>query len=103
MDLSLVLRLGKKPPMTKQKRWQIKQKSKGLCMFCNEPIYKAGKCEYHHEWYFLETDRCRRCGLKLNPDDVQAKKKNICQNCREPRTRGKKWYSLRKDYLRVTI
>lgn len=35
--------------MSRQKRWQIKKRSEGLCITCGKlPIYKGGWCRRHH-------------------------------------------------------
>lgn len=43
--------------MTRQRRWQLKQRALGLCVLCNLPTFKAHRCRLH---YHRHLERIRR-------------------------------------------
>ena len=51
-----------KLPMSKQRKWQLEHKAKGLCQLCSRPLFTTICCAKHHK---LKIKRQRkRLGVK---------------------------------------
>lgn len=69
---TIILHMAGDKPISRQRRWQIAQKAKGMCMYCSQPSeqgYDSGLCRKHRDMN-TERQRERKVSRFLNsPDD----------------------------------